>query len=70
MVTTAIFNGALALGVLAMVIAPLVWAIRTQHRDHSRPAVTERATATAGAPRPQPRRHAPQPSYQPVVGRA
>jgi hypothetical protein len=65
--TTAILNVILALGVIVMVVAPLVWAIFTQHRDHARPATTDGAPARS--PRPQPRRASP-PSYRPVIDRA
>ena len=41
MITTAIFNAILAIGVIVMVVTPLVWAILTQHHDHPRPAATE-----------------------------
>ena len=74
MATTAILNIILALGVIVMVVAPLVWAIRTQHRDHAvltaDAAVTETVT-TGTAHRPYTgieRRRRPRPHYKPVVG--
>lgn len=68
MLTTTILNAVLALGVIVMVVAPLVWAILTQHRDHLQPAATDGATARPLHPQPSTR--APQPNYKPVVGRA
>ena len=67
MVTTAIFNAILGTGVLAMVIAPLVWAIRTQHRDHRQLAAGDGSRARATQRRE--RRQAPRPRYRPVTGR-
>ncbi len=66
--TTTILNIVLALGVIVMVVAPLVWAILTQHRDRPQLAVTD--AATARTPHPQPRTRSRQPSYEPVGGRA
>lgn len=73
MLTVAIVNGILALGVIVMVVAPLVWAILTQHRD--RPGVA--AVTGVEAPRPQDRpsatrdrRSGSRPSYKPLTGRA
>ncbi len=68
MTTTAILNVILALGVIVMVVAPLVWAILTQHRDRPRLATID--AASAPQPQPQSRRRAPQPSYTPVIHRA
>jgi hypothetical protein len=41
-----ILNVILTLGVAVMVVSPLVWAIRTAHRDH--PAGTAKARLDAG----------------------
>jgi hypothetical protein len=68
MMTAAILNAILALGVLVMVVTPLVWVILTQHRDHARPVATDGAHARPL--HPEPRRRAQQPSYQPLAGRA
>lgn len=68
MILTAILNATLAVGVIAMVLTPLVWAILTQHRDHPRPAAT--VGATAGLPGPQPRRPSSRPRQTAVIGRA
>ncbi len=76
MIPTAILNAILALGVIVMVLAPLVWAILTQHRDHPRPAASGRATesaaesATARPSSRQPVRPSSQPRPKPVIGRA
>jgi hypothetical protein len=68
MVPAAILNAILAVGVIAMVVTPLVWAILTQHRGHPRPAAT--VGATAGPPSPQPRRPSSRPRQTAVIGRA
>ena len=66
--TTVILNAILALGVIVMVVAPLVWAILTQQRDHRRLAFSDGARPR---PRhPEARRPEPQRSYRPVTGRA
>lgn len=65
----AILNAALAVGVIVMVVAPLGWAILTQHRDHPRPAAGD-GRSTVRPPQPQPRRPAPQAGRRPVIGRA
>jgi hypothetical protein len=76
MLTTAIFNGILALGVIAMVVAPLVWAVLTQHHDHRGTVAATGPTAQTETGQqgrrtgPRDRRGAPQPSYQPLAGRA
>ncbi len=66
MIPTAILNAILALGVIVMVLAPLVWAILTQHRDHPRSAANE--SATMRPPTPEPRRRSSQPQRKPVIG--
>ncbi len=54
-----IVNTVLCIGVIAMVVGPLVWAILTQHRDTETVAAQRQrrvtaATGTSGrAPRPQ-----------------
>jgi hypothetical protein len=70
MLAIAITNVILAVGVTVMVVTPMVWAIRTQHRDDPGPAATARATPRQ--PAPQPRRHTPRPSTHrsPAAGRA
>ena len=47
MMPSLIFNAILCLGVVVMVVSPLVWAIRTAHRDV--PAGSARARLEAGA---------------------
>ncbi len=64
MTSTAIVNGILSLGVIVMVVTPLVWAIRTQHRDHPRPVQPESPTARP-AERPE-RAPARRPQSRPV----
>ncbi len=52
-----VLNALFALGVIAVVVSPLVWAIFTQHRDH----VAVATVPTRPAPRPEyarMRRHA------------
>lgn len=39
----AILNLILAISVIAMVVTPLIWAIRTQHRDQARKPLAGRA---------------------------
>lgn len=68
MITTAILNIVLALGVIVMVVTPLVWAILTQHRD--RPRIAAIDSAGTSPQNHQPRRRAAQPSYRPLAGRA
>jgi hypothetical protein len=68
MVSTAILNAVLALGVIVIVVAPLVWAIMTQHRDHPHTAATD--SGTVRQTQRQTRLHAPQPQQRPVIGRA
>lgn len=53
MILTAILNASLAIGVIVMVVTPLVWAIRTQHRDHPRPTATVGATSRPLSPEPR-----------------
>jgi hypothetical protein len=86
MTVTAVFNAILGVAVVVAVVAPLVWAILTQHRD--------RLATTGGADVPSPHRldrrraamtppdgverragrdrrvPAPHPQYKPVMGRA
>ncbi len=68
MITTMILNAVLALGVIVMVVAPLVWAIVTQHRDLPHTAAT--GSGTISPTRRQSPRHAPQRRHNPVIGRA
>ncbi len=68
MITAVILNAVLALGVMVMVVAPLVWAIMTQHRDHPHTAATD--GGTTGPTQRQTRRPAPQPRHNPVIGPA
>ena len=57
-------NAALCLGVIAMVVAPLVWAILTQGRDvETAAAQRQRPTRTATQ---KPARPAPRPQYRPI----
>jgi hypothetical protein len=68
MITTAILNAVLALGVIVMVVTPLVWAILTQRRDDPRSGATVGAST-----RPvyrQSSRRGSRPSYGPLTGRA
>lgn len=66
MITTAILNVTLALGVVTIVVTPLVWAILTQHRDHRGLRHGERAASRD--PQPRVRRPAARP-YTPAAGR-
>jgi hypothetical protein len=68
MITTAILNVVLALGVIIMVVTPLVWAIFTQHREHPGTAATD--CSTIHLTQPQTRSHARQPRHTPVIGQA
>ncbi len=68
MILTAILNAILAAGVIVMVVTPLVWAIRTQRRDHVGLAATEAAAARTPQAR-DPTLHT-RPQYKPLVGRA
>ena len=67
MTLTVIVNAILVVGVTVMVVAPLMWAILTQHRDHPGTAATD--SATMPAPQSRGRRHAARPQYNPVAGR-
>lgn len=68
MVLTGIVNVLLAVGVIVMVVAPLVWAILTQHRDHQRVATADGRTGHTYGGRV--RRRTTRPQYRPVTGRA
>jgi hypothetical protein len=68
MITTAILNLILALGVTVMVVTPLAWAILSQHRDHPHPARTDATTARAS--QSDDGRRAPRPQQRPVAGHA
>lgn len=60
-------NALLCFGIIVMVVAPLVWAIFTQHQDL--PAVKAEAIRVRRAKearRPTPRR-SPAPRYQPAI---
>ncbi len=67
MILIAVLNAILAVGVIAMVVTPLVWAILTQHRDHSLTAAAEGVTPRT--PQAPERRRAQRPQYKPVMGR-
>ncbi|HET9720325.1 MAG TPA: hypothetical protein VFP55_09635 [Solirubrobacteraceae bacterium] len=67
MTTTTILNSILAVGVIVMVVTPLVWAILTQRRDHSRQTITQTTTShPAGRPHRATRRR----RYTAAAGRA
>ena len=68
MVMTAILNAIAGLGVTVMVIAPLVWAILTQHRDH--PGRAQPDGGPARAPQSQSRQRRRRPRYTSAAGRA
>lgn len=68
MTLTIILNAILALGVSAMVIMPLVWAILTQRRDHPRPTLAKPAPAQPPHRPTGPR--APRPRHRAAAGRA
>ena len=56
-------NAVFCFGVVVMVVAPLVWAILTQHRDaHAVTAQRRRRLRTAS----QVRRPVPRPQYKPI----
>jgi hypothetical protein len=63
MILAVVLNAILAIGVVVMVVAPLVWAILTQHRDHSKLVTVDDGVPAGPAPS-HARRHAPQSSYQ------
>jgi hypothetical protein len=58
-------NGALCLGVVVAVVAPMVWAILTQQRDTQAIAVQRWRHARVATTRAQPR--AARPQYRPVA---
>jgi hypothetical protein len=66
MTTATILNAILAVGVIVMVVAPLVWAILTQNRDYQRPAATGAAAERPATSRE--RRPARRPHSRPVTG--
>jgi hypothetical protein len=69
MALTIVLNVVLAIGVIAMVVTPLAWAILTQHRDHLRPMAAPRSAAQPADPQPSgPARRGSQRAYKPVVG--
>ncbi len=57
-------NAVLCLGVIAMVVAPLVWAILTQERDVETQAAQRQRRARIAAEKPA--RPTPRPQYGPV----
>jgi len=57
-------NAVLCLGVIAMVVAPLVWAILTQDRDVETAAARRQRRARTATE--QPARPAPRPQYRPI----
>jgi hypothetical protein len=63
MTLTIILNAILGVGVIAVVVTPLVWAILTQQRDHLRlktaDAVTRRRPQTAERRRARPAQRRP-----------
>lgn len=74
MTLTTVLNVVLSIGVIAMVVAPLVWAILTQQRDHPRPVAAEAPVAHSPDPEAteptEPSRRGSRSAYKPVVGRA
>lgn len=50
-----ILNAILCCAVLVMVLSPLIWAIRTQHRDEPAPDAAPRRVRSAQRPRHDPR---------------
>ncbi|MEO6857140.1 MAG: hypothetical protein ABI323_00920 [Solirubrobacteraceae bacterium] len=67
MILTAILNAILAVSVIVMVLTPLVWAILTQQRDHSRQPAMDGATMRA--PQSRERWRARRPQHNAVAGR-
>jgi hypothetical protein len=63
MAMTIALNALFCIGVIVMVVAPLVWAILTQHRDwpDAAPPGRRRARTTAASSRRSPR-----PQYGPI----
>jgi hypothetical protein len=60
----------LAIGVIAMVVAPLAWAIRTQQRDVPHPVAAPSPAAPPPDPKPsEPSRRGSKPAYKPLAGR-
>jgi hypothetical protein len=57
-------NAVLCLGVIAMVVAPLVWAILTQDRDVEAAAAQRQRRARTATQKPA--RPAPRPRYRPI----
>ncbi len=66
MILTAILNATLALAMSVIVVAPLVWAILTQHRDHPRSAATDGAAGRAA--KASERLRTARAHYKPAVG--
>lgn len=60
-------NATLCFGVIVGVVAPLVWAIFTQHRDTQAVAAQRRRRARTATATP---RRAPRPQYRPVTWQA
>jgi hypothetical protein len=60
MTMAAILNAVLMLGVVVVVVAPLGWAILTQHRDEARAAIAEAVLVRADQSRERPRVRRPQ----------
>ena len=63
-----ILNALLCGGVIVMVVAPLVWSILTQHRDHPEVAfeAQDRPTRSVRPARPTSRR-SKAPRYRPAI---
>lgn len=59
-----IVNTVLCVGVIAVVVGPLVWAILTQQRDTEAVVAQRRRRLRAAA---APQRRAPRPQYRPVT---
>ena len=59
MTASMIVNAILMLGVAIMVVSPLVWAIRTAHRDRPLPVVNTRMRPARTAHRPRRPERAP-----------
>jgi hypothetical protein len=66
MILATVFNAILAVGVTVMVVAPLVWAILNQHRDHVHGTATDGSIGAASSSREH---HRVRPPYKPVPAR-
>lgn len=79
MTMTIVLNAILGVGAIVVVVAPLVWSIVTQHRDHPRIALADGATAlprhgaerrrrTMAPPGGVERRSTSRTQYKPAIG--